>query len=101
MVRGTYLPLPDLRLVVAPRIVMAQRPTCFGEEGAEALVRIGGFTLFCEVTIGLEKSVTGVIKRTQSRLPGCHVPGSTTPSMNWQFDSRPGQLRADGAVSIW
>ncbi len=32
--------------------------TGLGEEGAEALVGIGGLALFCEITIGLKKEQT-------------------------------------------
>ena len=57
MVRGTYLPLPSARFVLVLELGGGGgvESTSLGEEGAEALIRIGGLSLFGEETVRLEE----------------------------------------------
>jgi hypothetical protein len=61
MVRGTYLPLPNTSRAGQPghssdAVKRVVQHTSLGEEGAEAVIRVGRLALLGEITIGLEES---------------------------------------------
>ncbi len=88
--RGTYLPFPVESVVLKPVYSMTFFDLCWltglGEEGREALIRVGSFALFGQVSIGLDVHRTLAIQvRYQDipqrgsgldDVPECRAPGS-------------------------